>query len=251
MSRILNLSWYMYELSGAALNCAIRRAATGRLSKSKNVLPFSTHEFQPVAIGIWNAMRKYLDSPELDEGEFLPRMTAHHEQCLKALRSRTGEALPIKKYNIYVPSSSSELYRSVVSTSASTPSSNSVPSLTPQNTLASSSSSLSNALWYPKPCGFVDSPQVAQNAPCVPDGSSQGFYYSGETPSGFQPQPEYRDHIPPESHSYREETLDHRDLPPFMQDNLQHNNHFYFTSGLSAGWGASEGSSSLGGALLP
>ncbi|KAG1747044.1 uncharacterized protein EDB91DRAFT_1079682 [Suillus paluster] len=176
MSRILNLSWYVYELSGAMLNCAICHAATGQLSKSKNVLPFSTHEFQPVAIGIRNAMRKYLDNPELDEERLFDLAQPH---------------------------------------------------------------------------GFVDSPQVAQYAPCVPDGSSQGFYYSGETPSGFQPQPEYHDHIPPESHSYGEETLDHRDLPPLMQYDLQHNNHFNFTSGSSAGWGASEGSSSFEGALLP
>lgn len=48
----------------------------------KNVLQFSTQDFQPVAMGIRKAMKQYLDAPELDEGEFLPRMTAHHAQCL-------------------------------------------------------------------------------------------------------------------------------------------------------------------------
>ncbi|KAG2361862.1 hypothetical protein BDR07DRAFT_1485437 [Suillus spraguei] len=141
-TRILKPSWFMYGLLGTALYCAIRRTATDRLAKTKNVLQFSTQEFQPVAIGIQNTIKQYLDHPELDNGEFLPHMTAHHEQCLKALRAHTGEASPMKKYNIYVPSSSSELYwlrtSTTSGTSTSALTSNSIPLLVPQNALASS-----------------------------------------------------------------------------------------------------------------
>ncbi|KAG1866443.1 hypothetical protein C8R48DRAFT_672179 [Suillus tomentosus] len=56
-AQISKPSWFMYELSGAALYCVIRRAATGRLSKSQNILQFTTQEFQPVALGIWNAIK--------------------------------------------------------------------------------------------------------------------------------------------------------------------------------------------------
>jgi hypothetical protein len=62
--------------------CVIRRAAEGRLSKTKNVLQFTTEEFSKVAAGIRESMLKYVASPELDEYEFLPRMQAHHDKCL-------------------------------------------------------------------------------------------------------------------------------------------------------------------------
>ncbi|KAG2057489.1 hypothetical protein BDR06DRAFT_969282 [Suillus hirtellus] len=50
-------SWFMYELMGAALYCIIRRAATGQLSKSQNTLHFTMQEFQPVTLGIQNAIK--------------------------------------------------------------------------------------------------------------------------------------------------------------------------------------------------
>ncbi|KAG1896174.1 uncharacterized protein F5891DRAFT_1193408 [Suillus fuscotomentosus] len=241
-ARISKPSWFMYELTGAALYCIIRRAATGQLSKSQNTLHFTTQEFQPVALGIRNAIKRYLDQPELDDSEFLPRMTAHHEQCLKTLRSRTGEASPTKKYNIYVPSSSSELYRSRTSTSASTLSSDSLPSSLPNPLTSSSSSTSSNVSWYPGPRQIVDSPRVTQYTPCVPDSIPQGpFFYGHEAPLGSQP-PQY--YIPPVLRPYRE--------PEASLDVPQHDGDDYFgslagSSSSLAGWGGNhEGSSRRG-----
>ncbi|KAG2347330.1 hypothetical protein BDR05DRAFT_945105 [Suillus weaverae] len=170
-AQISTPSWVMYELMGTALYCAICCAVTGRLSKTKNVLQFSTQEFQPVAMGIRKAMKTYRDSPELDEGEFLPWMTAHHAQCLKALRSRTGEGSPTKNYNIYVPLSSSELYQPRMDSSATllTPSLTSLPSLAyPGNATASSSSTSSRTSWYPQHAA-LQTPQDERYAPYVPD----------------------------------------------------------------------------------
>ncbi|KAG2359017.1 hypothetical protein BDR07DRAFT_1379005 [Suillus spraguei] len=222
------------------LYCAIRCAATGRLAKTKNILQFSTQEFQPVAIGIRNAIKRYLDCPELNDGKFLTCMTTHHEQCLKALRARTGEASPTKKYKIYVPSSSSELYWPRTSTTSGTSTSaltsNSIPSLVPRNALASSSSASSDALWYPGPRELVDPPQVAQCAPYIPDGSLQrSFSYS-------ESQPHYEE--PAKVASNQRDTL------PFLQDNSD-TRHLYFSSSSSlAGWsGNLEGSSSWRGPL--
>ncbi|KAG1724320.1 uncharacterized protein EDB91DRAFT_1255277 [Suillus paluster] len=64
---ILHISWPMYSLTGAAIICVIRRASEGRLSKTKNVLQFSTEEFSGVAEGIRKAMMEYAAKPELDE----------------------------------------------------------------------------------------------------------------------------------------------------------------------------------------
>ncbi|KAG2054214.1 hypothetical protein BDR06DRAFT_1007889 [Suillus hirtellus] len=186
-ARISTPSWVMYELTGAALYCAIHHAATGRLSKTKNVLQFSTQEFQPVAIGIRTAINKYLNNPELDEGEFLPRMTGHHAQCLKALRSHTGDGSPTKNYNIYVPSSSPELYwlRTDSSATLSTPSSTSLPSLAyPRNATASSSSASSGTSWYPQHA-TLQSPQDEHYAPYVPDDG----HHTGHGDMPWCPQP--------------------------------------------------------------
>ncbi|KAG1825740.1 uncharacterized protein BJ212DRAFT_1295111 [Suillus subaureus] len=224
-------SWFMYELLGAALYCAICHAATGRLSKTKNVLQFSAHEFQPVAAGIRNAIKQYMDCPDLDDGEFLPQMTAHHVQCLKALRSCTGEGLPTKQYNINVPSSSLELYQPRMDNFAATLLTSSLtllPSLTyPQNTAASSSSSSSNTSWYPH--DVVQSPQVVSYAPYVPD--DHDYIGHGKMPS--YPQPQY--YIQPESQpqAFREPevVLDQSNGPPFMQDDP------CSSSSSLAGWG--------------
>lgn len=62
--------------------CVIRRAAEGWLSKTKNVLQFTTENYSKVAGGICEAMMKYAVTPELDEYEFMPRMQAHHNRCL-------------------------------------------------------------------------------------------------------------------------------------------------------------------------
>ncbi|KAG1727298.1 hypothetical protein EDD22DRAFT_961273 [Suillus occidentalis] len=210
-ARISKPLWFMYKLLGAALNCVIHCATTGWLSKSKKVLQFLTQEFQPVAAGIQKAIQQYINNPALDDGEFLPHMTAHHEQCLKALRSRIGEASPMKKYKVYVPSSSSELYQSRTSTSMSTLSSNIVPSLSPQLTFASSSASSSNVSWYPQ----YDAPNIPQpEVPCYyGDGSQPQYYIPPET------QPHGKSKVSGDCHDSQLEG--------------------YFALGSSAGWGAS------------
>ncbi|KAG1832345.1 hypothetical protein F4604DRAFT_1946058 [Suillus subluteus] len=76
------ISWYMYSLTGAAIMCVIRHASEGRLSKTKNVVQFSTEDYSGVAGGIRQAMLAYVAKPELDEHEFMLRMEAHHAKCL-------------------------------------------------------------------------------------------------------------------------------------------------------------------------
>ncbi|KAG1845034.1 hypothetical protein C8R48DRAFT_678256 [Suillus tomentosus] len=165
-ARISKPSWFMYELTGAALYCIIRRAATGQLSKSQNTLHFTTQEFQPVALGIRNAIKRYLDQPELDD--VLKDSQISHR----------------------------------TSTSASTLSSDSLPSSLPNPLTSSSSSTSSNVSWYPGPRQIVDSPRVTQYTPCVPDSIPQGpFFYGHEAPLGSQP-PQY--YIPPVLRPYRE-----------------------------------------------
>ncbi|KAG2069940.1 hypothetical protein BDR04DRAFT_1118754 [Suillus decipiens] len=106
-------------------------------------------------------------APELNEGEFLPQMTAHHVQCL----SCTGEGSPTKNYSIYVPSLLSGLHqpRMDSSTTILMPSSTSLPSLAyPGNATASSSSVSSRTSWYPQHTA-LQSPQDEHYAPYVPD----------------------------------------------------------------------------------
>ncbi|KAG1821539.1 uncharacterized protein BJ212DRAFT_1296918 [Suillus subaureus] len=79
---VLPLSWHMYGLMGAALLCVIRCATESRLSGVKNVLQFTTEEFCPFALEVQKAMKNYETHPELDDGEFMPHMNAHHDECL-------------------------------------------------------------------------------------------------------------------------------------------------------------------------
>ncbi|KAG1773361.1 hypothetical protein EV702DRAFT_1048272 [Suillus placidus] len=239
-AQISTLSWVMYELMGAALYCTIRHAATGRLSKTKNVLQFLTQEFQPVAMGIRKVMKTYRDSPELDEGEFLPRMTAHHAQCLKALRSHTGEGSPTKNYNIYVPSSSLELYwpRTDSSTTLSTPSSTSLPSLAyPGNATASSSSTSSRTSWYPQHAA-LQTPQDERYAPYVPDNGIHTGH--GEMPWCPQP-PNYMWQDSESQPKEPEVALHQGDGPSSAQDDDDDDDDLYFNAAGStsalAGWG--------------
>ncbi|KAG1777464.1 hypothetical protein EV702DRAFT_1101342 [Suillus placidus] len=239
---VLPLSWYMYGLTGAALLCVIRRASESRLSGVKNVLQFTTEEFHPFALEVQKAMKNYETHPEIDEGEFMPRMNAHHDEYLKELRRNKGELSSMKKYKICHP---------MAPPSAS--SSNSIPSLTseyPGDSVSSSSSSI--ASWYPGHAEVAHDPPTHAEpamlpspyyAPChagdlqgdFRSGDLQGDFRSGDLQGAFnqynaetlQPQPPY---YPPSS---LQPDLVGESRNDFTMD------QFYF-QGSSAGWGAND-----------
>ncbi|KAG2070134.1 hypothetical protein BDR04DRAFT_1118636 [Suillus decipiens] len=164
-------------------------------------------------------------------------MTAHHAQCLKALRSHTGEGSPTKNYSIYVPSLLSELYqlRMDSSTTLLTPSSTSLPSLAyPRNATASSLSALSRTSWYPQHTA-LQLPQDEHYAPYVPDDGHHTGH--GKMPWCQQP-PNY---IWQNSESQAKESevaLHQGDRPSSMQDDNDDDLYFNVAGSTSAlvGW---------------
>ncbi|KAG1724154.1 uncharacterized protein EDB91DRAFT_1351041 [Suillus paluster] len=183
---ILHISWPMYSLMGAAILCVIRQALEGRLSKTKNVLQFSTEEFLGVAEGIRKAMMEYAAKPELDEYELMPCMQAHHDKCLRKLRIHTGEMSPTKNTMSYVAAMTTELYQRPCPAPTSTSSSSSLPSSTFDygHLPVTSWSSSSGTSWYP--CEDEHDP-VAAKSPLM-------MLFQYYPPHYSPPEPPYQPH---------------------------------------------------------
>ncbi|KAG2129455.1 hypothetical protein DEU56DRAFT_758153 [Suillus clintonianus] len=148
----------------------------------------------------------YLNLPDLNDGGFLLWMSTHHSQCLKTLRSHTGEGSSTKQWKIYVPPSLSELYRPRTNNTVATlsTSSSSLPPLT------SESSSLSNKLWYPHT--ILQSPQEVPYTPYINNHSKMSRC---SQPQAFR--------VP-------EVVLEQGDGPSFTQDYACDEEQLYFAS---------------------